>query len=303
MDEMVKPLSQVEEKYDQVRDLVTLGKQRGYLLCDEVNEVLPAEVHSTEEIEDLLSTFERYGIGIFEDAFSAKAARASAETPEISEADPGEETVPEEVELDLTPGISAKAEDPVRLYLREMGSVPLLTREREVAIAKRIERGQLLVLKTISRSPIVLKELLATGEELRKGSRSVKEIVQFDQEELAEETIEKKTRVTLRLIDKIEKLYAVALKQAARLETVPKGKKRAVLRARRQLARTRIEMSLLVRSIEFNPSEKKRMIDRMRHTVERLHALEREADRLERRAENARGDTAAEARKELRLRR
>ena len=76
------------------------------------------------------------------------------------------------------------------MYLREMGTVPLLTREGEVAIAKRIERGQNLVLKTISRSPIVLKELLAVAKDLRKGARSIKEIVQFDDEELTEEKIE-----------------------------------------------------------------------------------------------------------------
>src|SRR6185295_10789473 len=162
--------------------------------------------------------------GVFEDAFAAKAARAAAETPDVTDAEPNEDAIAEEVELDLTPGISAKAEDPVRLYLREMGSVPLLTREREVAIAKRIERGQLLVLKAISRSPIVLKELLATGDELRKGTRSVKEIVQFDQEELAEETIEKKSKHTIKVIEKIEKLYALAVKQAAKLERTPKSK-------------------------------------------------------------------------------
>src|SRR5262249_42703219 len=139
-------------------------------------------------------------------------------------------------------------------------------------------------------------------EELRKGTRSVKEIVQFDQEELAEETIEKKARHTLRVLDKIEKLYAAALKQAERLERTPKAKKRSYLRARYELSRTRIEMSQLVRSIEFNATEKKRLIDRLRHTVERLQVLERDADRLERRIESARGD-AGEARKELRLRR
>ena len=95
----------------------------------------------------------------------------------------------------------------------------------------------------------------------------------------------------------------MGLKQAARLERTPKSNKRGYLRARHQLARTRIEMSLLVRSIDFNPLEKKRLIDTMRHTVERLHSLEREAGRLERRADAARGDTAAEARKELRSRR
>ena len=110
------------------------------------------------------------------------------------------------VELDLTPGLLEKTNDPVRMYLREMGTVPLLTREGEVAIAKRIERGQLLVLKTITRSPIVVKELLTIAEDLRKGTRSIKEIVQFDDEELTEEKIENKTRQTLKVLDKIAKL-------------------------------------------------------------------------------------------------
>jgi RNA polymerase primary sigma factor len=108
-----------EEKYDHVRRLIKMGKERGYLLYDEVNDILPAEVQPSRE-------------------------------------------------FDLTPGIVEKANDPVRVYLCEMGTVPLLTREGEVAIAKRIERGQMLVLKTISRSSIMLKEILAIGEELRK---------------------------------------------------------------------------------------------------------------------------------------
>jgi len=293
----------IEEKYDQVRQLINMGKERGYLLYDEVNDILPAEVHSSEEIDDLLSTFERYGIDIYEDVSTAKAARAAAEAPESGEAEPKEEGPAEEADLDLTPGALEKTNDPVRMYLREMGTVPLLTREGEVAIAKRIERGQLVVLKTITRSPIVLKEMLAIGEELRKGTRSIKEIVQFDDEELTEEKIENKTRQVLKVIDKIEKLYQLALKQAVKLENTPKAQKRGYLRARYALARTRIQMSQLVRSIDFNLLEKKRLIDKMRHTVERLHSLEREAGRLERRADAAKGDTAAEARKELRSRR
>ena len=292
----------IEEKYDQVRQLISMGKERGYLLYDEVNDILPAEVHSSEEIDDLLSTFERYGIDIYEDATTAKAARAAAGAAEGEGREPEakEEAVSEEAELDLTPGSLEKTNDPVRMYLREMGTVPLLTREGEVAIAKRIERGQLVVLKTITRSPIVIKEMLAIGEELRKGTRSIKEIVQFDDEELTEEKIENKTKQTLKIIDKIEKLYGLALKQAVKLANTPKSKKRGYLRARYALARTRIQMSLLVRSLDFNPLEKKRLIDKMRQTVERLHSLEREAGRLERRAEASKGETAAEARKELR---
>ena len=293
----------IEERFDQVRSLITLGKERGYLLYDEVNDLLPTEVHSSDEIEEVLSAFERYGIVMYEDLASAQAARAALEETEAAEAEPAEANVAADAELDLTPGAMGKREDPVRLYLREMGSVPLLTREGEVAIAKRIERGQRLVFKTISRSPLILKELLAAGEELRQGTRTIKEIVQFDAEELTDKKIEKKTRQTLEVIAQIGKLYETALKQAARLERIPQSNRRGSLRARRQLARTRIQMSLLVRSIDFNASEKKRLIDVLRSAVERLQSLEREAGRLERRISASRGDVAAEARKELRLRR
>jgi RNA polymerase primary sigma factor len=293
----------MEEKYEQVRGLIALGKERGYLLYDEVNDILPAEIHSLEEIDSLLSTFERYGIEVFEDVFSAKAARAGAGEAELAEAEPREETHADEVEIDLSPGAAAKTEDPIRLYLREMGSVPLLTREGEVAVARRIERGQIRVLKTISRSPIVIQELLAIGAELRNGSRSVKGMVRFDQEELTELDIEKKTRHTLRIIDAMQKLNDVASKQATRLQHVPKSSKRAYLRARYRLARTRIKISLLVRSIDFNAFEKKRLIEKVRQAAERLDALKREADRLERRANVTRGENAVVARKELGARR
>src|ERR1035437_8946267 len=98
-----------------------MGKERGYLLYDEVNDILPAEVHSSEEIDDLLSTFERYGIEIYEDANTAKAARAAAE-PADGEAkvETSRDTRPKESDLDLTPGTREKTKDPVRIYLREM---------------------------------------------------------------------------------------------------------------------------------------------------------------------------------------
>src|SRR5690242_18729818 len=189
------------------------------------------------------------------------------------------------------------------MYLREMGTVPLLTREGEVAIAKRIERGQLLVLKTISRAPLILKELVQVGEDLRNGSRSIKEIVQFDDEELTEEKIEAKTKETLKQIDKIGKLYLQAMKLAGKLEKVPKAKKKPYLHARYEVARTRVEMSRLVRDIDFNPFEKKRLIDKIRQTVERVHFLERDAAKLERRVEASKAEVQAEARKDLRARR
>jgi RNA polymerase primary sigma factor len=292
----------LEEKYDQVRQLIAMGKERGYLLYDEVNDILPAEVHSSEEIDDLLSTFERNGIDVYEDLATAKAALAAADTASGDTVEVKEEAS-EDGELDLTPGSLEKTNDPVRMYLREMGTVPLLTREGEVAIAKRIERGQLLVLKTISRAPLILKELVQVGEDLRNGSRSIKEIVQFDDEELTEEKIEAKTKETLKHIDRIGKLYLQATKLASKLERVPKAKKRPYMHARYDVARTRVEMSKLVRDIDFNPFEKKRLIDKIRQTVERVHFLERDAAKLERRVEASKAEVQAEARKDLRARR
>ena len=284
-----------QDAREEVRNLIAVGKERGYLLSDEVEGVMPAGEHSAEEAEDHLASFE--GITVYEDLAAAKAAQTVPDPVEV-----GLPSHSDDSDLDLTPGMLDKNNDPVRLYLREMGTVPLLKRADEVAIAKRMERGRLMVLKTITRSPIVLKELIAVGAGLRDGTVSIKKIVQFDQEELTEEETESKTREVLKVIAKIEHQYGVALKQAAVFERTPKAKKRLYLRTKNRLARTRVEMSLLARSIDFHPLERNRLIDKIHHTVERLRSLEREAAKLERRAEASKGEHALEARKELRNR-
>jgi RNA polymerase primary sigma factor len=284
----------LDDKYDDIKKLIDTGKEKGYLTYDQVNDLIPHDVHSPEDLDDLLTTIGTQGIDVLE----GPKLPSSGLDKKYDEDEMGED-----VELDLTPGALEKTNDPVRMYLREMGTVPLLTREGEVAIAKRIERGQLLVLKTITRAPLILKELLQVGEDLRTGSRSIKEIVQFDDEELTEEKIEHKTKETLKQIDRVAKLYLLALKQAAKLEKVPKSKKRPYLRARYALARTRVEMSNKFRDIDFNPFEKKRLIDKIRQTVERVHYLEREITKLERRVEASKAEVQAEARKDLKARR
>jgi RNA polymerase primary sigma factor len=292
---------EVQEKNDLIRTVIEVGKERGYLLADEVNSALGEEEHTAEESESLFATLESRGIEIYEDASAAKAAQATIEAAESTEIGaPQELSRGEEVESGLSGPLPETASDPVHVYLREMGGVPLLTREREVAIAKRIERGRLRVLKTISRSPTVLKELIEIAPALRSGSKSIKQIVQFDEEELTEEIIAAKTHRTLRIIGKIEKLRELGLKQAAKLENTARTNKRACLRATRLVARTRVEISLLFRSLDFKEQEKKRLIDLLRHTVEHLQVLEREAARLERRVKTARDDAATEARNQLR---
>jgi RNA polymerase primary sigma factor len=293
---------QIEDEFGHAQQLILIGKERGYLLYDEINDSLPADVHSSQEIDDLLSALERQGIEIYEDIATAHAARAAANAPEGLEPELKEDLA-SEAGLDLSLGVDTKSQDPVRIYLREMGSVPLLTREGEVVIAKRIERGQLVVMKAITRSPMVIKEIIAVGESLRKGTRSIKEIIQFDDEELTEAKIASKTKQTLKYIDRIAELYETALRQAEKLAETPKSKKQSYVRAKWALARTRIKISLAIRAIAFHWLEKKRLIEIVRSTVERLHGVERKARRLERRVDAALGDVAIEARKELRAHR
>ena len=291
-----------EDEFGHVQQLILIGKERGYLLYDEVNDSLPAEANSSAEIDDLLSILERQGIEIYEDVASADVARAATNATEGPEPDLKEELATE-ASLDLSSGVDTKSQDPVRIYLREMGSVPLLTREGEVVIAKRIEQGQLVVMKVITRSPIVIKELIAVGDDLRKGARSIKEVVQFDDEELTEARIAKKTRQTLEDIDRISELYETALKQAEKLAETPKLRKRSYVRAKWAVARRRIQISLAIRDMSLHWREKKRLIGKLRSAVEHLHNVEREAHRLERRVDAALGDVAAKARIELRARR
>jgi RNA polymerase primary sigma factor len=285
----------IDENFGHVQQLILIGKQRGYVRYDEISESLHPDVHSSQEIDDLLSILECQGIEIHEEPASPNATAGS-------EADPKDELATE-AELGLSLGGDPKSQDLVRIYLREMGSVPLLTREDEVAIAKRLEGGQLVVMKAIARSPIIIKELIAVGGDLRKGVRSIKEVVQFDDQELTGEKIANKTRQTLRQIEKIAELYKTALKQAEKLTKTPESKRKSYLRAKWAVARTRIQISLAIRDISFHWLERKRLTDKMRSAVERLRVVEREARGFERRVNAAPGSVAAEARKELRARR
>ena len=269
-----------QEQDDRLRSLISIGKERGYVLFDEVSDILPGATPTAAQVDRLFSAFEGHNIHLREDVpaempgsgFPGVVEPPKSETREHS--DPHEEVdQPETAPLDGT-------SDSVRLYLREMASVRLLKREQEVAIAKRMEHGRALVLKTVSRSPLALREIIEMGRELRDGTRSVREVIHFEEEELTAEEIAEKTRQTLRIIDTIRRLFGVSIMQADRLARTSKSKRRVYLSARRQLSRTRIEMSRSVRSMGLHPLEKKRLIEKLRHEVERIHQLERERARL-----------------------
>ena len=225
--------------------LLELGGDKKYLTFDDLNRELPDNVVSPDDIEDVLQKLEGSNIPIADSDERLLEQAAAVATDD-------EDEVEEDVELDLSAGSMDKTNDPVRLYLREMGVVPLLTREGEVAIAKRIERGQLKTRKSIARSPIAVRELLKVGEELEAGKANIRELVVFsEQAELAaDEDADKAEEYrtwTIEGIQNISKVFKHGLKDWEKLDEEQKaarGKKSIkVLHLRRKVARLRVEIA------------------------------------------------------------
>jgi RNA polymerase primary sigma factor len=266
----------IEEKYDEVRQLISIGKEKGYLLYDEVNELLPADITSSDELDDLFSTFGNAGIEVVDSEQKYREDKLLDRTGEGAE----------ELELDLTPGALDKTNDPVRMYLREMGTVPLLTREGEVEIAKRIERGKLAVIKSISRTPTIARTIMQMGEHLRNEERSIRELVTFPDDELTDDKIDDRKRQVLRQIDAVKRAWQVTEKVNEKLEKTPRGAttrdKRKYRRVRWEALRARVELSQLIRRIEFTEVIKRRLIDQIKDAVEAVMRLKRDIDQIER---------------------
>src|SRR5213083_1107958 len=268
----------IEEKYDEVRQLINIGKEKGYLLYDEVNELLPSEITSSDELDDLFNTFGSAGIEVIDS--DQKYLR-----DDVKPIDRTAEGA-EELELDLTPGALDKTNDPVRMYLREMGTVPLLTREGEVEIARRIERGKLSVIKSISRTPLVAKKVIQLGDQLHAGGRTIRELVIFNDEEITDERIAERSRQVQKQIEAVRKARTVSEKLEEKLADTPRGAttrdKRKYRRARWAAMRARVDLSNYIRRIEFTEAVKRRLIDEMKEAVEGVRSIQREVDAVDR---------------------
>jgi RNA polymerase primary sigma factor len=274
----------LEDKYDDIKKLIDAGKEKGYLTYSEVNDLIPHDVHSPEDLDDLLTTIGTQGIDVLEGQPKLPSSDLGKKFEQEIEAG-------EDVELDLTPGALEKTNDPVRMYLREMGTVPLLTREGEVEIAKRIERGQLRVLKALSRSPIIIREIIAIGEDLERGVRSIKEIVIFDEEELTDEVLQNRLKEVTEHIQELGKHYKKALQLSEKLKELPEKKRpREYRRYRWNLGREQVKISRLIRYLGFTNLERKHLIDKVNRTVEQMRAHDRQIANLEKKVEATRSE-------------
>src|ERR1700687_1681431 len=268
----------LEEKCDEVRQLINIGKEKGYLLYDEVNELLPSEITSSDELDDLFNTFGSAGIEVIDS--DQKYLR-----DDVKPIDRTAEGA-EELELDLTPGALDKTNDPVRMYLREMGTVPRLTREGEVEIARRSERGKLAVIKSISRTPIIAKRVITLGDQLHSGERTIRARVIFNDEEITDERIQERSRQVQKQIDAVRKARGISEKLEEKLAATPRGgttrDKRKYRKARWLAMRARVDLSNYIRKIEFTEAVKRRLIEAMKDAVESVRAVQREVDAYDR---------------------
>jgi RNA polymerase primary sigma factor len=267
-----------------------VGKEKGFVLYDEVNEVLAEEFPSGREFEDLLSDLDSAGVEILEEPKIDFEKKDEAE-------DFGDLELTQEVGGD-------KTNDPVRMYLREMGTVPLLTREGEIELAKRNERGQWAVRKALSRSPLVIREIIQLGEDLQGGSTSVRDVLVLPEFVITDEDFTVQHEDLLAKIAEIERYYKKTQQYRQKLQAVSRQMKPKQHRSLRYgLARNMVQISRIIRNVAFNTGIRRSLAGRLRCAVDELKPLEREIARIQRKLEEPNhhtGHPSRDLRKELR---
>jgi RNA polymerase primary sigma factor len=262
-----------------------MGKEKGYVLYDEVSEVLPGDLPGGSDLEDVLAGLDVAGIEILEEPKDFDKKLDDAE---------------ELLDLDLPAGVGEKVNDPVRMYLREMGTVPLLTREGEVEIARRIERGQRTVLKSLSRAPLVIREIIAMGEEMARDAVDARDVILIADPLLTDELVEEKRQEFARAIDEISRHYRKILQCRQKLLAIPRAMKPKQYRRQLwELGRLVVRTSRLIRAVKFQSPVVRHLIDRIRTAVDELKPLECEVTRIQRKLETWSGGRV-EGIKELR---
>jgi RNA polymerase primary sigma factor len=268
----------IEDKYDEVRELIVLGKERGYLLYDEVNDLLSEGVCSSDELDSVFSLFGSTGIEVID---------TEQEFNEGIKDDERDENNGDDGVSQSGPLILDKTNDPARLYIREMGAVPLLSREGEVEIAKRIEHGQKVILKALSRSPLVVREILNIGDQLKNKRISIRDVVYFNDDDLTDERLEKTTTAVLSVMESIRKHEQAAQRVGLKISRCRKGS-RLYKKHLTMLARYRIPVAWKVRELGLRNVHHERLVGIIKDVVDKVVAYDREIYGLKSRLEAVR---------------
>jgi len=278
-----------DEKYGRIKQLMEVGKEKGFVLYDEVNELLAEDFPSGREFEDLLTDLDSAGVEILEE-------------PKI-DFEKSKDEADDFGDLELAQDVGDKTNDPVRMYLREMGTVPLLTREGEIELAKRNERGQWAVRKALSRSPLVIREIIQLGEDLQRGTTSVKDVLVLPEFVITDEDFTGQRDELLGKIGEIEKFYKKSQQHRQKLQAVSRQMKPKQHRSLRYgLARNMVQISRIIRNIAFGTVVRRSLAGRLRAAVDDLKPLERDIAKIQRKLEepNHAGQATRDLRKELR---
>ncbi len=286
-----------EEKLDEVKQLISVGKEKGYLTYDDLNNILPPEISSSEQIENIMNIFGDMDIEVIDSGQEERYARIieaeeeeeTAKTRTYADLDfeeEGEEEEEEEEALDLTPGAIGKTDDPVRMYLREMGTVSLLSREGEIEIAKRIEDGQREIAKVMYSMPAALKELIILGDKLKRGRLGVRDIVhtyeeEFEEiEEINEEELKEKT---ITLLDEATALYEKLIPQVIELKkpNLSESKQKRLKGSVRQIKK---ELSEKLDLVNLHPRQVELVAQKLRDYAWTVMEAERDIRACARRA-------------------
>ncbi len=247
-----------KNKMEEVQQLIDLGKEKGFLTYDEVNDLLPADMVSSDQLDDVMSMFGEMDIEIVDTEQKVSARKSSDELDDDGASDDSDSSEESELEVEAL----GRTSDPVRMYLREMGQVSLLTREGEVEIAKRIEDGEMMVASVIMKTPIAVKEVVSLGERLAKGQISVAEITREFEEEEGSEAEERHRQRVLELVGKIRELDTQIDEIVAKLDGKVAVRTRAKLE--KDLAAMRDEVTDLLRQVRLKDFQVAKIVDRLK---------------------------------------
>jgi len=278
-----------DEMLVEVKKLIAIGKEKGFITYDELNSSLPAELVSTERISHLMTIFGEMDIEIVDapDGEQGRgkkpAGRKASSDDDADEKEEKEESEETEKRIDLTPGVLSRTDDPVRLYLKEMGSVALLSREGEIEIAKRIEEGKKDMSMAVFGLPMTMELVLTLPEQIKKEKISVREVAQtaydeeLDEEEREEQEqddteLRKKTLESLAKVRKPTKPVAALYKKLWKARGNPAKQKRI----KAQIKEVRVPVVEKIEAINFHPLFKDRLVQRVRHVAQEVRSAERE---------------------------
>lgn len=259
-----------EAKFDdELKNLLKLGKKKGFLLYDEINNHIPAEiVSSSEDIDDLFTMFDTLGIELVDNDEEYEAGRNGIVAPRSQE-----EIIPKDEEE------QSQATDSIRMYLREMGIVPLLTRYGEIDIAKKIERHQQKLLKAISSTPLAIKELVIIGKKIRKNKKFLSSVIDIDEEGDTAKLIDEKYKQVLDTIDEIEMLNKEIAVLKNQIEKTKENKIDKLSTPQYKLVKYRIKIAKLIQALGLKNDIKRKIVANTEVFVKRMTILTQEINK------------------------